>query len=112
MCNQFLCTCQPATRKEGINRVDALTIVRLNQGKSVSSDPRPTKPIVDTGGDHIDILANAVCRRYANRGGDEAECVTLKKYVVVFHAHRPIRSEAEFEACTHGSAPSSCRSPY
>jgi hypothetical protein len=72
------------SRVSGIRRASLLFDALLRRvmdlrRELVSADCRPAKSIVNARGDHVDILADAVCSRYAKRSGSEAECLTLHK---------------------------------
>src|SRR5690242_3108067 len=76
---------------------------------SILGDDRAAPAIVDADGDEIDVLLDALVEGQASSTnhaiGGEGVGAVAHEQVVVLDRRRPVRGEAEFEACTHRAAP-------
>src|SRR6201999_820347 len=73
-----------------------------NYAKSVFGDDRATEPVVQTTKDNVGVTTGA---ESSAANGGESLVVTVLEDVIVFDANRPVGSEADFKAGTHGRAP-------
>src|SRR5882724_5178370 len=77
--------------------------------RSVFRDHRAAPAIVDAGGDHIDVLTDAVgARIQADRGGKngrEADVAGAHEQMIVFNSSRPVRRESIFKTGPNRAAP-------
>src|ERR1044072_5658766 len=93
-------------RRSVASRSNAQATARaLEMQPLVSGEHRPTEAIVDPGRYHVDILTDAVLGCEAARSSRESEGFTIEEDMIVFHADRPVRGEADLDAGANGSAP-------
>src|SRR5215475_2667219 len=71
---------------------------------SVLGNNRPAEPVIDAGGEEVDVLLDAVARDAQPRR-DESDGLPVHEQVVILEADRPIRREAVFDAGTDHPAP-------
>jgi hypothetical protein len=69
----------------------------------------PPKREVDTRGDEIDVLTDAIGLEKHTGRCREVEGLILHEQVVVFDADRPVRGEAIFKADANGATPAGLR---
>ena len=73
--------------------------------KSILRDDRAAEPVVQAGGDEIDVLTDAIgAEGSAGRRGEVIGTV-LHEQVIVLDANRPVRGEGVFEASADRAAP-------
>src|SRR6187549_889250 len=93
---------QGTNKKAGARPAFRSSIV-TGSGRSVLRDDRATPTVVDTGGNQIDVLTDAIGgERRAGRAEQtvvgEGVGLVLHEHVIVVDAERPVRGEAVFQA--------------
>src|SRR5690242_3049575 len=93
-------------RRSESSRSNARAAARaLEVQPSVRGKRRPAEAIVDPGRYHVDVLTDAVLGGEAAGGSRESVGLTVEEDMIVFHADRPVRGEADLDAGADSGAP-------
>src|SRR5882724_6504088 len=100
---------KPANKKAGARPAFSQFETPQLRLTSVFRDHRATPAVVDSRGDHIDVLTDAVDSRInADRGGKngrEADVASAHEQMIVFNGSRPVRRKSIFKTGPDRAAP-------